>query len=681
MDEGDSAADARPLRDPTIADAASPGASSHPARTLTPGGHRRRGRRGRRRWPWVAGTVGLLLVVLGFAAWAAASLLDAYASASQARSTLTQAQAALAKGDAATARPLLAEARDQITAADAAARTLPLKVASKVPWVGTSVSDVRFLMAAARSTTDGADDVAAALLTVDGPKGQPSPLLAGGRINLDVLGSVTTDLISARDNLVVAGDLLTEVRGTGPAGGRLATARDEAAAEVNPLRDTLLRAGWTLPLLPQALGEKAPRTYLVTLLGSGELLGSGGSALAAATITVADGRITVDRIDSTGSSAAISGANIVRYPTRSVFYNGSNAFAWSTMDPDFRATGYEMAESWRATTGVKVDGVIALDMPGVAAVLRGTGPIDGGPLGTLTADNFVRVMLVDSYREFGPDHPARKALNAKLMQRTLDVLTAQGAGISLLRSLADAVPGRHLQMWFADGPLEDAVVALGAGGRVADGTPADHVAVFTQNWNTTKNDAYQRRLIEHDVTLAADGSAQVTDKVAITWDTPDYASRSQLMGCYTGCWAYAYTMTYLPDKAEGARISITSSSRPPSAAAVAKLSVPVDRWKVRSEVRPDTFGRPVAIAGVWVAPDGTATQTVTYDLPPGTFSQPDGSVRYALTADPQPFAGTAQLRVAVTPPTGWTPVSGGPTSLDVALDRPVTWAAEVTPTR
>ena len=81
----------------------------------------------------------------------------------------------------------------------------------------------------------------------------------------------------------------------------------------------------------------------------------------------------------------------------------------------------------------------------------------------------------------------------------------------------------------------------------------------------------------------------------------------------------------------------------------------------------------------WTPPGGQSAVSVSYDLPPGTFTTDDGGLRYALTAEPQALFVPSTLTVRVTAPEGWAPVqdqgmqvTGSTAEVSAVQDRRVT---------
>jgi hypothetical protein len=91
----------------------------------------------------------------------------------------------------------------------------------------------------------------------------------------------------------------------------------------------------------------------------------------------------------------------------------------------------------------------------------------------------------------------------------------------------------------------------------------------------------------------------------------------------------------------------------------------------------------------WTPPGGQSAVTISYDLPPGTFSttssptdpetsdQEPTSLEYRLQAEPQALFIDPTLTVQVTPPPGWGPVvqpgmkvSEGTATVSAVLEAP-----------
>ena len=87
--------------------------------------------------------------------------------------------------------------------------------------------------------------------------------------------------------------------------------------------------------------------------------------------------------------------------------------------------------------------------------------------------------------------------------------------------LAKAAQGRHFALYFRDDRLQKAFVKRGLSGDLSE-TDHDYLGVFTQNTNSSKADYWQHRVLESDVTLAADGIAEVALTVTVQNPSPPW---------------------------------------------------------------------------------------------------------------------------------------------------------------
>ena len=67
----------------------------------------------------------------------------------------------------------------------------------------------------------------------------------------------------------------------------------------------------------------------------------------------------------------------------------------------------------------------------------------------------------------------------------------------------------------------------------------------------------------------------------------------------------------------------------------------------------DGFGHKMIRVVGWTKPGGQNSVSVSYRLPAGTFTQPDGSLRYRLQAEPQSLFIAPTMTVQVAAPSGW----------------------------
>lgn len=595
----------------------------------------------------------VLLAIAMFVVWMVVGLVSALVSAKHtgetAQQDLAAFRAAFESGDEARATALLHRARSQISDANDAIHRPQVRLATVVPGLGGAIDDLDTLLSGARAVTDVAGGLFDAYADLGGAN---SRFVTGDQINLGILRDVTARVDASTGRLQDARAQLAAVHGGALEPG-VTQARDKALRQVDELSSRLTNVQTVLHMLPPAIGADGPRFYVIAVLNPAELRFSGGAPLAMATVGFDKGRFAI--INKGATSAVTRGGAVTRWTP----VKGDPWFAEdttgrvqsllvnSTFDGSWPVAGEELLRAYQAQLGLRADGVIAIDPVALANVLNRTGPIDVPGYGKVTAQNLVQVVLQDSYQDFDKT-AARHAANNDLMNAVLTRLLAPGHFVSKIQGLAAGAPGRHLQMYFRDPVLEQFAQDQHVGGALP--TTGNLVADFTQNTNGSKVDVYQTRSTQETVTLAPDGSAQVTRAFAVTNNAPPYAGPGRDPGTgYDTRIAGWFVGMYLPKAAE-----ITAMTR--------------NGAEVPLQVAHDA-GLQVATQSAALRPGQTLTMTVSYRLPHAARQVGDRLV-YDLSVIPQAVINPGNVTLRVDPPAGWNArlESGVPSSAAAPTD-------------
>lgn len=163
----------------------------------------------------------------------------------------------------------------------------------------------------------------------------------------------------------------------------------------------------------------------------------------------------------------------------------------TTLAPDFRFDAPVLEAMYAAKTGLPVDGVIQVDPAGLAAILRGTGPIDVPFVGTVTSDNVVDLTLNRAYIDF-PDRDQRQEVLGDVAKVAFKTLTT-GRFDSLRpfgEALLHAAAGRHLTFYANSADAARNAASFDADGHLPPADQQDYAALTVQNFSKNKLDYY-----------------------------------------------------------------------------------------------------------------------------------------------------------------------------------------------
>lgn len=619
-------------------------------------------RLGRRYRPRTLAGLGVLIVAVLLLGSAAIASATAYRSGVAAQAAVVSLAKAITADDFPAAEAAVGQARSQIDAAAGAAANPAIRILGALPWLGDPLRAMGTLTQAGDRLVSATEDLFEVYTLASGEGVGATKLVLNGQINVERLASYQPLLADAHASLQEAQAHLAATPTGGPVGGRIAALTATAEAEIAPLSDLLGNLLTLYPRLPGLLGADGPTRYLLVVLNPAELRATGGAPLSAALIEFDDGAMSVLRQGATSTEFFLDNRKVTWQtlvgPPLGPTPGQPDRFVNANQHPDFRISGEQLARAWQAGGLPVVDGVIALDTTAIAAVLGAIGPVQTEGYGEVTQDNLTETILFDAYTQVR-DKRTRHDLNAQLSSAVVSALVTGENLPGVAGALFAEARGRHVQAWLVDPQAQQVLSAIGLAGEVDREAP-DQIAVYTQNTNGSKVDVYQQREVRHEVVLAADGSASVTQQVTLNNATPGQAGEvpgEPRDGYYTR-WSRPALYQYLPRHAEQVEVVAPTG------------------WESQS-LLDDGQGRPLVRSRGWIAPGGIVTITLRYRLPPDTFTEDPaqqggqaggqqagrmgpGGLRYAAVADPQPMFTTPSLVLTVTfpddpPPTppGW----------------------------
>jgi hypothetical protein len=305
-------------------------------------------------------------------------------------------------------------------------------------------------------------------------------------------------------------------------------------AEIAPLLLVLPDIMRITPLLPDLLGMKQERSYLVLVQNNHELRATGGFISAVGMLTLKQGRVvSMDFADSydiyvpenTYPPAPLPMQKYMSIPIM-LFRDGN----WS---PDLPTTARTVQALYAQDTGVNVNGVITIDLYAVRRIIGALGVIDvPGATAPISGEN-----IIDQIKAFW-EKPATgnaevssnfdkewweqrkdfvpllaKAVTARLQAGNVDY----GA---LLQAGLDALQYRELQIWVEDAQVAQILATLGWDGGLHPDPASDYLALVDTNIGYNKVDSVLNRSLRYEVTWpqGADAPGQAT--LTITYRHP-----------------------------------------------------------------------------------------------------------------------------------------------------------------
>jgi hypothetical protein len=284
------------------------------------------------------------------------------------------------------------------------------------------------------------------------------------------------------------------------------------------------------------LGAGGNRRYLVAAQNNAEMRDQ-GAVLSYVVVSFQGGRMTMEKQGSVADLTLTTPASTPIPPgTREAFGAIKPTQTWQSVNAtaDFAFSGRAMADMYRQAVGQPVDGVIALDVPALARLLRTVGAVViDGVAEPVTEGNVGRLLLSDFYQGLGPtsDQTIRRERQGDVVRAVVDRI-GSGAhdSVALGRALGDAAAGGHLRLWSADTGEEEVFERTGLGGGPAtkDAERTFHVAV--QNRTASKLDYFVKPAVRQEVRVTDQGTAVVRTTVIVENRAPTDARPSYQFG-------------------------------------------------------------------------------------------------------------------------------------------------------
>ena len=475
---------------------------------------RRRVRLPARRWLLA---LAVLVVLLGL--WTAWDLRAARNELLASRRDLSVAAAQLSTAtDASDAlQQATASAVARTRHADNRLRRSPLlRVAAFVPVLNTQRDG---LVRAVRQARDAA--VIGNKLAVTANAERQSLTVASGTLDVAGLKTLADAVAGAGADLHKLGRVHSDAQ-WGPL-GHATTELDDLITDTSR---RLTRGAGVMQAVRGLLGADGNKRIFIALLNNAEMRDQ-GMVLSYAVAETNNGKFRLTRSGSVLDLDVNQPVTDPKLPegTQHIFGSLQPNHLWQSVNAtaDTSLSGALIRSMYKEATGDTVDGVVALDVPTLAALLSVTGPVSvDGIAQPISADNASKVLLDDLYAassSFRDPHRLEQ-LAATLDAVVTKIQTASLNGASVVRALGNTARGGHTWVSTSDPAGQRALEAAGLAGAPGRVHPERTIHVSVQNGTATKLDYFVDPKVAVAVALTSDGTAIITTTVTMANNAP-----------------------------------------------------------------------------------------------------------------------------------------------------------------
>ncbi len=359
---------------------------------------------------------------------------------------------------------------------------------------------------------------------------------------VETLDKVVPEIDKVKDKIAIADEELSKINSHRYAftikGRNLKESITAAQAFAKDAHLAVTDAKPILEVLPQVLGAKSERKYLVIFQNDAEIRPTGGFMTAYGVMRVDKGKVYQVKSDDIYHLDAkftkkIKPPEIIQKYLPLVFY-------WYLRDmnlsPDYKESMDTFHSYYKDVPGEeKVDGIISMDTQVLNDLVKVLGPIDVPGYGQFTSetDPECNCPQVIYQLELIADKPLatlkqdRKGVIAPLLQTIL--LKAYGSPKNMWPGLFETgirnINEKHVLFYMMDNQEQLAVEGVNIGGRIRE-YDGDYFHVNDANLGGAKSNMYIDEEVAQEVTINDDGT--LTKKVTLTYKNTQPGSNCNL---------------------------------------------------------------------------------------------------------------------------------------------------------
>lgn len=246
-------------------------------------------------------------------------------------------------------------------------------------------------------------------------------------------------------------------------------------------------------LLPDMLGGKGTKRYLLMVQNNAEVRATGGLPGSLSVITARQGRLTM------GSQGGTATIKLRRQPVlrltedeKSVFSTAmATDFRDSNFTPDFPRTAQIVTAFASPAFKTRFDGVISVDPVTLAYILGGVGPVTLDDGTQLTAATAVDELLHGVYVRYANDLAGQDRVFADAARSIFDAMVSGKADAQqVVEGLVRSAQENRVLVWSKDPSIERAISRTGLSGALPRGGHDPAVGVYLNDSTGAKMQYY-----------------------------------------------------------------------------------------------------------------------------------------------------------------------------------------------
>jgi uncharacterized protein DUF4012 len=432
-------------------------------------------------------TLGVLVLVGGAAAF---RVFQVSRDLSAAKDQLVAAEGFLKQANPGAARVALVAGERRVNHANSIIHNAPeLGLVGLVPGGKQNLDAIKSSVGLALRMAGTGRRVLDTAAPLQAPSGKFEVPLKTGAIPLPVLRRLQPEIDDLQAGLALLRDAPHSSLLVAPVKRLVHTVYEQSDLRKRQL--TTISAGLTL--LRTLSGDGGPHRYLLAIANDAEMRGTGGMILSYGELAANAGTFTLEHfgsIDELKLGAPAVAPQPADYTAR--FSALAPTLEWrnANLGGDFTYLAPAMEAMYTQATSKPVDGVVQIDSFGLAALLRGTGPVDVAGLGTVTADNVVQETLSTAYERFENRGARQEVLGDVAEAVCRKLVTGDYPSLRpLATALVDSVAQRRIMLHLSSKAEQRDVAALLADGALPAGR-VDFASLTVQNFSANKLDYY-----------------------------------------------------------------------------------------------------------------------------------------------------------------------------------------------